>query len=131
MLVHGEDGLDEISISAPTIVVEVRDGRCSDPFHLQPEQFGLRRWPLKYLAGGDPAKNASITRRVLAGEPGAMLDVVLLNAGAAIYLADLADSVGGGVELAREAVQSGKALEKLNAFVEFTQGFKKSRDTHD
>lgn len=131
MLVHGEDGLDEISISAPTIAVEVRDGRCSDPFHLQPEQFGLHRWPLKYLVGGDPAKNASLTRRVLAGEPGAMLDVVLLNAGAAIYLADLADSVEGGVERAREAVLSGRALETLNAFVEFTQSFKKSRDAHE
>ena len=125
MLVHGEDGLDEISVSSPTIVVEVRYGECSDPFPIQPEQFGLRRWPLKYLVGGDPTKNASITRRVLAGEPGAMLDVALLNAGAAIYLADLAESVEGGVELAREAVQSGKALEKLKAFVEFTQAVKR------
>lgn len=128
MLVHGEDGLDEISVSAPTTVVEVRDGHCGDPFHIQPEEFGLRRWPLKYLRGGDPAMNASLTRRVLAGEPGAMLDVVLLNAGAAVYLADVADSLQGGVDAAAEAVRSGKALEKLNAFVGFTQSLKKSRD---
>ena len=81
----------------------------------------MRRWPLKYLVGGDPAKNASITRRVLAGEPGAPLDLVLMNAGAAIYLADKAESIHEGIDLARRAVQSGRALETLNAFVQFTQ----------
>ncbi len=121
MVVHGEDGLDEISISSPTIVVEVEDGKRSDPFHIYPELYGLRRWPLKYLVGGDPAKNASITRRVLAGEPGAPLDLVLMNAGAAIYLADKAESIHEGIDLARRAVQSGRALETLNAFVQFTQ----------
>ncbi|NLE74637.1 MAG: anthranilate phosphoribosyltransferase [Actinobacteria bacterium] len=126
MVVHGEDGLDEISASSPTIVVEVRNGECSDPFHIYPELYGLRCWPLKYLVGGDPAKNASITRRVLAGEPGAPLDVVLINAGAAIYLADKAESIHEGIELAREAVQSGRALEILSAFVEFTQSVKKT-----
>ena len=126
MVVYGEDGLDEISISSPSIAVEVKNGVPGDPFHLNPEVYGLRRWPLKYLVGGDPAKNASMTRRVLAGEPGAPLDIVLLNAGAAVYLAGRADSIEEGVERAREAVQSGRALETLNRFVEFTQSVKKT-----
>lgn len=125
MVVHGEDGLDEISISAPTIVVEVREGVAGDPFHIYPELYGLRRWPLKYLAGGDPIKNASVTRRVLAGEPGAPLDVALLNAGAGIYVAGAAESIHEGIEKARESVRSGRALEVLNRFVEFTHHAKR------
>ena len=126
MVVHGEDGLDEISVSSPTIVVEVRDGVPGDPFHIYPERFGLRRWPLKYLVGGDPVKNASVTRRVLAGEPGAPLDVALLNAGAGIYLAGCADSLEEGLACARDSVQSGRALQTLNNFIEFTQSVKKT-----
>jgi len=121
MVVHGEEGLDEISVSAPTTVVEVRDGVCSDPYTIQPEDFGLRRWPLKDLVGGDPQKNAQITRRILTGEPGARMDVVVLNAGTAIYLADKAASITEGVEMAREALMAGAAYEKMTQFVEFTQ----------
>jgi len=121
MVVHGEDGLDEISVSTPTSVVEVRDGVCSKPFTIQPEDFGLRRWPLKELVGGNPQKNAQITRRILTGEPGARMDVVVLNAGTAIYLADKADSITEGVEMARESLMSGAAWEKMTQFVEFTQ----------
>jgi anthranilate phosphoribosyltransferase len=124
MLVHGEDGLDEISVSGPTTMVELKDGTVSRSVSITPEMYGLPRWPLKGLVGGDPSKNAEITRRVLAGEPGAPMDVVLLNAGAAIFLADLAGSMREGVEVAREAVKSGKAWEKMTAFVEFTQAAK-------
>ena len=124
MLVHGEDGLDEISIGAPTTVVEVREGTVGEPFTITPEAFDLPRWPLKDLVGGDPVKNAGITRRVLSGEQGAPLDVVLLNAGAAVHLAGLAASIQDGVTMAREAVDSGRAWEKMTAFVEFTQAAK-------
>ncbi len=121
LFAHGEDGLDEISISGPTTLIELRDGVCSQPFTLTPEDVGLERWPLKSLVGGDPIKNAEITRRVLAGESGGPLNVVLLNAGAAIHLAGKADSIRGGVELAREAVVSGKAWGTMDAFIEFTR----------
>jgi anthranilate phosphoribosyltransferase len=129
LLVHGEDGLDEISIGTPTSVVEVRAGRVSDPFTVTPEMYGLSRWPLKDLVGGDPVKNAGITRRVLSGEAGAALDVVLLNAGAAIFLAGLAGSVGEGVGMARAAVNNGSAWDKMTAFVEFTQQAKTRADS--
>jgi anthranilate phosphoribosyltransferase len=124
MLVHGEDGLDEISIGGATTVVEVRDGTVSRPFTISPEMYGLSLWPLRDLVGGDPVKNAGITRRVLSGEAGAPLDVVLLNAGAAIHLAGLATSIHEGVSMAREAVDSGRAWEKMTAFVEFTRAAK-------
>lgn len=129
LFAHGDDGLDEISITGPTTLVELRDGVCSEPFSVAPEDFGLPRWPLKDLAGGDPAKNAEITKRVLAGEPGAPLDIVLLNAGAAVYLAGLAGSIAAGVEAARAAVESGRAMEKMVAFVEYTRSATWSRGT--
>jgi anthranilate phosphoribosyltransferase len=120
LFAHGEDGLDEITVGGPTTMVELRDGEVSDPFTVVPEDYGLQRWPLMDLVGGDPVKNAEVTRRVLAGEPGGPLDVVLLNAGAAIYLAGTADSIAAGVLMARDAVESGAALDRLVAFIQFT-----------
>jgi anthranilate phosphoribosyltransferase len=121
ILAHGEDGLDEISISGPTTLVELRDGVVGSPTTVTPEDFDLPRWPLKDLAGGDPAKNAEITKRILAGEPGAPLDIVLLNAGAAIHLAGRAGSIGEGVQAARAAVENGKAWKAMIGFVEYTR----------
>jgi anthranilate phosphoribosyltransferase len=121
MVVHGYDGLDEISVCAETLAVEVRDGVCGAPFSISPEELGVRRWPVRDLMGGDVRANATITSQVLAGLPGAALDVVLVNAGAAIYLAGMADTVREGVETARESVSSGRAWDKLTAFVQFTR----------
>jgi len=121
MLVHGDNGLDEISISGDTLVVEVKDGACSQPYTIEPEMFGLTRAPSKSIFGGNLDRNVEIARRVLAGEPGPALDIVLLNAGAAIYLADLAANIGDGVQMAREAVLAGKAWDKMAAFVECTR----------
>jgi anthranilate phosphoribosyltransferase len=121
MLVHGDNGLDEISISGETLVVEVREGRCSAPFVITPEMFDLPRHPFSTVVGGNPARNADITRYVLTGTPGAPLDIVLLNAGAALYIARKTDSIKEGVELARESVASGRAWDKMAAFVEFTR----------
>jgi anthranilate phosphoribosyltransferase len=92
-----------------------------------PEDFDLPRWPLKDLAGGDPAKNAEITKRILAGEPGARLDIVLLNAGAAIHLAGRAGSIGEGVQAARVAVESGRAWKTMVGFVEYTRAATSAR----
>lgn len=117
---HGDDGLDEISISGPTTLVELRDGVVGRPTTVTPEDFGLPRWPLKDLTGGDPAKNAEITKRILTGEPGGPLDIVLLNAGTAIHLAGSAGSIAEGVNAARAAVDSGRAWKTMLAFVEYT-----------
>lgn len=128
MLVHGHEGLDEMSISGETLVVEIKDGSCSAPFVVTPEMYGLPRHPLHEIVGGSPVRNAEITRRVLTGTPGAPLDVVLLNAGAAIYLARKTDTIAEGVELARESVSSGRAWDKMAAFVDFTRSWQTETD---
>ncbi len=129
MLVHGHEGLDEMSISGETLVVEIKDGICSAPFVVTPEMYGLPRHPLHEIVGGNPVRNAEITRRVLTGTPGAPLDVVLLERrAAAIYLARKAETIGEGVELARESVSSGKAWDKMAAFVDFTRSWQPEAD---
>ncbi len=116
LVVHGDDGTDEISTTAPTAVVELHHGRLQH--HLwQPEDFGLPRSSLASLAGGDLGENVAIARRVLRGEPGPCLDAVALNAGAALYLAGAADDVGAGVVAARALLTSGRVQQKLDAIV--------------
>lgn len=112
LVVHGEDGLDEISLAAPTRVSELRDGAVRT-FTIVPEEFGIVRHPVESIAGGEPARNAEILRNVLSGAPGAARDITLLNAGAAIYAAGRAASIGAGVERARESIASGDALRAL------------------
>jgi anthranilate phosphoribosyltransferase len=121
LVVHGRDGLDEISPSAETIVAEVSDGAIRE-YELTPEDLGLRRHDPSGLLGGDAHLNARILRDVLAGEEtGAARDVVLANAGAAIYVSDRADSVEKGVRLAEESVESGAATTALESFVKATR----------
>ena len=119
MVVYGADRLDEISISAPTLVCEIKDGKL-ESYEITPEQFGLKRAKKEDMAGGDPAENARITRAILSGEQGAKRDAVILNAGAGIYIAGRADSLEEGVKMAREIIDSGKAAEKLEAFIKAT-----------
>ncbi len=121
LLAHGDDGLDEMSISGPTTMVELRDGVVSEPYSVAPEDYGLSRWPLRDLVGGDPVRNAEVTKRVLSGEPGGPLEVVLLNAGAVIHLSGKADTITEGVRMVREAVDSGRAWKTMTAFVGFTK----------
>lgn len=122
LVVHSHDGLDELSISSPADVVEVFAGRGRDHhFVLAPEDVGLRRAPLDELLGGDARSNAAIVAEVLDGVPGPRLDVVLFNAGAALYVAEAAPDVAGGVELARAAVRSGAARDRLEALRRTTQ----------
>ncbi len=118
LIVHSDDGLDEISTTCATAVVEVFAGQGYDErYEVTPEQFGVERARLEDLAGGDAATNAALLRAVVDGEPGPRLDIVLLNAGAALYIAEAAGSIAEGVRAARAAVASGAARAKLDALV--------------
>jgi len=119
MVVAAEDGLDEISLSARTRAIEVEGGRTFESF-VEPGDFGFAEAELEYVAGGTPEENASATRAVLAGEPGPRRHLVLLNAGAAIYVGGRAGSLGEGVEKASEAIDSGAARELLARLVAAT-----------
>lgn len=118
MVVFGQDKLDEISMSAPTTVCEIKDGTFTS-YELTPEQFGYARCQKEELVGGTPAENAEITRKILSGdEKGAKRKAVCLNAGAALYIAGKAESIKDGVKMAEELIDSGAALTKLNQFIE-------------
>ena len=120
MVVYGQDKLDEISISAPTTVAELKDGKITK-YEISPEQFGLARGTKDEVVGGTPEENAETTRKILSGEiTGTKRNVVLLNAGCAIYVAGKADSIEDGIKKAAEMIDSGKALETLNKFVELS-----------
>ena len=117
MVVYGTDKLDEISVSAPTKICEIRDGWFKT-YIVTPEQFGLKRCAKEALEGGTPEENAEITRRILKGEKGSRRDAVLMNAGAALYIGGKADSMEDGIRLAAKPIDSGKAYEKLEQFIE-------------
>ena len=117
MVVYGTDKLDEISVSAPTKICEIRDGWFKT-YIVTPEQFGLKRCAKEALEGGSPEENAEITRRILKGEKGSRRDAVLMNAGAALYIGGKADSMEDGIRLAAKLIDSGKAYEKLEQFIE-------------
>ncbi|MCU0539423.1 MAG: anthranilate phosphoribosyltransferase [Desulfobacterales bacterium] len=119
-IVHGHDGLDEISVCAPTRICELDDGMIRT-YDITPEQFGCRRAERAEIAGGDPAENARITRAILEGSPGAGRDVVLLNAAAALAAAGRAEGLEAGLRLAAESIDSGAARGKLEALVRFTR----------
>lgn len=114
-VVYGQDRMDELSLSAPSTVCEIRDGYYKS-FVVTPEQFGLTRCTKQDLVGGTPAENAKITLDILAGAPGPRREVVLLNAGAGLYVAGKAESIAAGVKLAAELIDNGSALAKLEAF---------------
>lgn len=116
MVVYGNDRLDEISACAPTTVCEIKDG-WTKRYVIRPEDFGLKSCSREELRGGTPAENAAITRRVLGGEKGAKRNAVMLNAGAALYIGGKANTMRGGVQLAAEIIDSGKALESLQKFI--------------
>jgi len=122
LVVHGWDGLDEITISGPTRVAEVRDGAVTS-YEISPEQFGLKRAPLSTLEGGDAQTNAAIIRAILDGERSPKRDVVLLNAAAALVAAGQAQSIGAAIPVAAYAIDSGQAKGRLQLLVEFTKSF--------
>ena len=118
-LVHGADGTDEISIAGPTSVVQLKHGAISE-FEVIPEDAGLRRHPFSAIIGGEPAANAAAFRALLAGEAGAYRDAVLLNAAAALMLADRVKTLPEGVEMAAKSIDSGAAAARLAALAEVT-----------
>ncbi len=121
MVVYGQDKLDEISMSAPTSVCEIKDGWFQS-YVITPEQFGYSRCGKEELKGGTPEENAEITRAILSGkERGAKRNAVCLNAGAALYITGKAETMEAGVRLAEELIDSGKAMEKLEAFIRESQ----------
>jgi anthranilate phosphoribosyltransferase len=118
MVVHGSDGLDELTTTGASFVAEVRDGDV-ELYDLRPERFGFKRQPPEALLGGLPAENADSMRRVLEGEPGALADITALNAGAALYVGAVCRTLEEGVELARERLESGAGARKLDELVAF------------
>ncbi len=121
LVVHGLEGLDEISIAGPSRMAAVRDG-VVNATEIAPEDFGLSRSPLNEVAGGTAAENAEMVRSVLAGDTGSRADIVLLNAAAGMVVAGLADDIGAGIDLAREAITSGRAAAALDRLVEVSNG---------
>lgn len=120
MVVCGLDGLDEITLTGPTHCCEIKDGEI-ETYDITPEKVGLDSCQLEELIGGTPEENAQITRDILSGkETGAKRDIVILNAGAAIYLGTPDITLADGVKKAKEIIKSGKALEKLEEFVAAT-----------
>ncbi|MDZ7832719.1 MAG: anthranilate phosphoribosyltransferase [Desulfobacterales bacterium] len=119
-VVHGHDGLDEISVCAPTRISELNDGRIQT-YDISPEQFFREPAEPEALAGGDPAENADITLKILGGEKGPCRDVVLINAAAALVAAGKAEKLSDGITVAEHAIDSGAARDKLDALIAFTR----------
>ncbi len=117
MVVYGTDKLDEISLSSPTKVCEIKDGWFKS-YTISPEDFGLKSCKKEDLVGGSPKENAEITKNILKGEKGAKRDAVLMNAGAALYIGGKADSMADGIKLAAEIIDSGKAYKTLEKLIE-------------
>ena len=120
MVVYGQDKLDEISMSATTTVCEINNGHYRS-YVIQPEEFGLKRCTKDELVGGPATEYAEITKGILSGRiQGAKRDAVCMNAGAALYIGGKADSIGEGIKLAQQLIDSGAAMKKLEEFVEFS-----------
>lgn len=120
LVVHGSDGLDEVTTTDNTFVTEVVGGFVKE-YEIKPEDFGLKRANPDELLGGLVIENVKIAQNVLAGEKGARRDIVLLNAGCAIYAADKADTIAEGIRLAQRSIDSGAALKKLQLLKEYSQ----------
>lgn len=118
-VVHGLDGMDEITLTGPTRIAEIRDGQVAVST-IEPEDFNLKRCAMGDLQGGDAVGNAVIVRNVLKGESGPRRDVVLLNAAFALVAAGIANDISAGLEMARDAIDQGRALAKLEALVQMT-----------
>jgi anthranilate phosphoribosyltransferase len=120
LVVHGLDGLDEITITGPTRIAEARDGTVRS-YEVDPEEFGMKRAALADISGGDAAENAAIIREVLNGKKSPRRDVVLLNCAAALVAAGRVDHLADGIPLAEKSIDTGAAAEKLAALASFTQ----------
>jgi anthranilate phosphoribosyltransferase len=122
MVVHSEDGMDEISISAPTLIAELAEGEIKQ-YTITPEQFEIKRNDIALLAAGGSSDSLNTMLEVLGNKPGPALDIVLLNAGAAIYTAGIANSLKAGVTQAREVIENGSARARLDQLVKLSHSF--------
>jgi anthranilate phosphoribosyltransferase len=120
LVVYGRDGMDEVSLGAATLVGELKNGEIRE-YEIHPEDFGMAMASNRALRVETPQESVAMLRGVLDKQPGAARDIVLLNAGAALYAANVAASIGEGIERAREALDSGAAQAKLAQFINFTQ----------
>ena len=120
LVVHSADGLDEISVADKTFVAELKGGQITE-YEITPEQFGIERSPLAGLKVADAKESLVFVSKLLAGKPGPAANIVALNAGAAIYAANLVDSLEQGIEQAKTILASGSAAEKLTQLVQLTQ----------
>jgi len=120
VVVHGKDGLDEVSISAPTTIAEVKGGEVS-LYEFTPEDLGFRRYPQDYIKVKSVEESAKIALSVLSGEPSPALDMVLLNATFGILISGKTDDKRTALEMAKESIKSGKAKEKLFKFIELSK----------
>ncbi|HET6833385.1 MAG TPA: anthranilate phosphoribosyltransferase [Acidimicrobiales bacterium] len=121
LVVHGDDGLDELTVSTTSQVVELRDGEVRD-YAVDPKELGITSAPTEALVGGDPARNAELARRVLAGDAGPHRDVVCLNAGAGLVVAGVADDLAHGLQAAQAAIDGGAAAAALDRLVAVSNG---------
>jgi anthranilate phosphoribosyltransferase len=121
LVVHGDDGLDELTVSTTSTVVELRDGEVRE-YSVDPQELGITPAPTEALVGGDPATNATLARRVLAGDAGPHRDVVCLNAGAGLVVAGMADDLAAGVKAAQAAIDGGGAAAALERLVAVSNG---------
>jgi anthranilate phosphoribosyltransferase len=121
LVVHGDDGLDELTVSTTSTVVELRDGEVRE-YSVDPQELGITPAPTGALVGGDPATNATLARRVLAGDAGPHRDVVCLNAGAGLVVAGMADDLAAGVKAAQAAIDGGGAAAALERLVAVSNG---------
>lgn len=119
LVVYGRDGIDELSVCTETVCGEMRNGSL-DTYTVSPEDFGLTRSPHDSLLGGGPQDNAAITRAILSGRTGPTRDAVLINAGAGLFTARKAGSIQEGIEMSRNAIDSGEAMRRLEMFVRLT-----------
>ena len=120
LVVSAEDGLDEISIASPTHVAELKGGVVST-YSVTPEQFGFQRASLAELSVDSATASLKMVKSALDNQPGAARDIVLLNAGAAIYAANITGSLADGIEKARQVLTSGAALAKLDALITYSK----------
>jgi anthranilate phosphoribosyltransferase len=120
LVVYGRDGMDEVSLDAATMVGELKNGEIRE-YDIHPEDFGMAMASNRALRVETPEESVAMLRGVLDGQPGAARDIVLLNAGAALYAANVASSIGEGIERARQALDSGAAQARLDQFIAFTQ----------
>lgn len=120
LVVHGADGLDEVTTTDQTFVSEVKNGQLKD-YQITPEDFGLKRAKFTDLLGGSIAENVKIVHEILDGKKGSKRDIVLFNAGCAIYAADKAETISEGIKLAQQAIDSGAALKKLELLKEYSR----------